>query len=759
MVCRLPGLRFHAFPVLFAAGWYFLAPMACGQQGAGELPVQRAIPVDPTDDVRPQVEIPKTDPKKRPSEASPSGAEKVPDGRPVSKEAAPKAIPEGRPVPPSTQRPKAPVKETTPLAASMRTQAEARTLFLSLPAPRGQIVDRNGVPIAQNIIGYYPAVEFPEGRILKQNEIVPYVRQRIAHTVRVLGIQWEVKDESIIEHYESRRWLPLLSSSVLKKIDRDQVQRSLAQGVILHPGYLRIYPEGETACHIIGSVGKVRPLPTGPLDPLDTFYPEMVGRDGVEQGYNAQLEGKPGQINILFDPSGEKITEEITRKPVPGQTVVTCLDLDFQRICENVLKDSVKRGAFVIVDVWDGDIIAMASWPMFDPNLWVPSIGQKDFARLTKDKNKPLRGRAFMDVYPPASTFKVVTALAGLESGKITEDTTFYCGASLQIGDRVFHNWNTHDEGSLDLIGAIKRSCNTWFYRAGQRIGAESLSLMATRLGYGERVGLPIRGEAAGLMANDEWMQRYQRRRILGGDLASMSIGQGPVSATPLQVTRAMAAIGNGEYVPQIRLVKQIQDINNNVVEAFPAARRNDLNLSIEHMKVVQRGMRAVVEESDGTGKAAANDFVSVAGKTGTAQWGPDRNMAWFSGFLPAKNPQYAFAAIYEGDIGEDRISGGRKVAPMVGEVFNRIYKLKKQREEPLSGRAALLAKNEASPEGEGDAEQTDDDEPAERRASRSRTRQQTVVQAPAVRRAEPVLPRPPREVGIRGFFRRLFGR
>jgi penicillin-binding protein 2 len=703
-------------------------------------------------DTRSQVVIAEA-PRKESPKAEPV-EEVIPEGRPVPKDGGDAAVPEGRPVPAAATDQKAPDLQGPTLPASMRTQADARTLFLALPAPRGQIVDRNGVPLAQNILSYYPGVEFPQGPPLDLKTVVPYARQRIAFASKTLGIQWDIKDDTILEHYQNRRWLPLLSSAVLKQITPAEVQRKLISGVVLHPAYLRIYPHKSTACHILGSVGKVRPMPAGPLDPSDSFYPEMVGRDGIENAFNAQLAGTPGQINILFDPAGKKITEEITKKPIPGQTVVTTLDLDFQQICEDVLRQNVKRGAFVIVDVYDGDILAMASWPVFDPNLWVPSIDEKDYARLTKDKDKPLRGRAFMDTYPPASTFKVITAFAGLESGKITEDTVFNCSSSLSIGDRVFHNWNKHDEGDLDLISAIKRSCNTWFYRAGQLIGAQNLSSMGARFGYGEKVGLPIRGEAIGLVATDEWMRKYQGRRILGGDLASMSIGQGPVSATPLQVARAMAAIANGEYVPNLRLTKQLQDLNNNVTEAFPPSRRNELRIDRAYIKTVHTGMRAVVEEGDGTGKAAANDFVPVAGKTGTAQWGgPDRNMAWFAGFLPAKNPQYAFAAIYEGDIGEDSISGGRKVAPMVSDVFNKIYKLKKEREEPLTGRpSSALAKNDT------DGHREDEEPDSERKIARSN--RPPPAPTPAVRRAEePILPPPPRESGIRRFFRSLFGR
>ena len=477
----------------------------------------------------------------------------------------------------------------------------------------------------------------------------------------------------------------------------------------------------------------------------------MIGRDGLELGFDERLKGKAGQMDMVFNPAGNKLNEEITRHPVPGDTLVTTLDLDFQRICEQILDQDVKRGAFVVIDAQSGDVLALASWPAFDLNLWVPSILKKDYDALNRDKDKPLRGRAFMDVYPPASTFKVITCLAGLESGKLTENTTYDCSSSIRVGNTYMHNWNKHGEGSLDMVDAIKRSCNTWFYRAGMATGSKNLVSMANRFGYGEKTGLPIRGEAAGRMANDEWMIANYGRRILAGDVANMSIGQGAISATPLQVARAMAGIANGEFVPQLRLVIQSQDINNKVVEFFPSSRRNDLNLNPDYIKTVHKGMRAVVSEGDGTGRAAANDYVSTAGKTGTAQWGPDRNMAWFAGFLPAKEPQYAFAAIYEGDVGEDGISGGRKVAPLVADVFNRIYQLKKEREEPMSGKpSTALAKNEKKDE-ESDGTADNEEKPRRPRAVRPPER---TAQKPRSR------PRPrPGRIACEGFSGVYLGR
>lgn len=701
--------------------------------------------------------------------------EEIPEGRPVPMDAASiipreEIIPEGKPVtdlPPPAPTTAPPSPEPS-LQASMRTQADARTLYVTLPPPRGLIVDRNGQPLAQNILASYAGIQFPEGPPLKPADALAYAKQRIAVAVKVLGQPWDVKDEDILKHYENRRWLPLLNERVLKQPPPADQKNRLLAGTILHPAYLRTYPNGRAACHLLGSVGKVRPMATGPLDPKDPFYPELTGRDGLEIAYEEQLKGKAGQMNMLFDGKGRKISEEFTQSPVPGQTLVTTLDLDYQLICEDVLSSKVKRGAFVIMDVESGDILAMASWPMFDPNSFVPSISQDDYTALIKNKDKPLVGRAFQGTYPPASTFKVVTALAGLDGEKFDENSVFNCSSSLRLGKHFLRNAFKTDYGSIGLTQAMKISCNTWFARAGMATGSSSLTSMATRLGYGERTGLPIRGEAVGHVASDDWMMVTHGRKILPGDLANMSIGQGALTATPLQVARAMAAIANGQFTPQARLVSQFQDLDNKVIEAFPPSQRNDLNISQKNIKAVHKGMSAVVNDGGGTGRAAACRYVTVAGKTGTAQWGPDRNMAWFAGFLPADNPQYAFAAIYEGDIGESSISGGGKVAPMVKTVFDRIYKMKKDRDEPFYKRDNLLAqtdpekekggnKKEGSSEEASDGENADDDSAGSAEPRRSSQKSRSATAASGATPDQPA--DAAAEKPARGFFKRLFSR
>lgn len=575
------------------------------------------------------------------------------------------------------------------IAISDKNDKNARTLFLSIPAPRGQIVDRNGVPLAQNKMAHFLGVQFPLIGDMPDVEVLKFARNLIPYIQKHTPDGWEIEDKTILEHYKNRRWLPLLASRPIPAEAQENAGKLVPQGIVVTPCYFRTYPNGVAACHILGQMGKTGGMTTNPIQNGDTIFPATEGRDGLERKFNAALTGTPGKINVVFNAKGEKVSEEIVDRPKPGNTVVTSIDLEMQKTAERVLRDHSRRGALVIMDVSTGDLLVFASNPEFDPNVFAYGVREADYKKLITDPDKPLLCRAKSEIYPPASTFKVVTALAALEAGHVDAGTYYECTSSMLIGDRYFKNWNRNGEGSMNVIDAIKRSCNTWFYAAAMATGSTPVTSMATRLGLGEGTGLCL-PESIGVVPTPEWCKANKRAKIGGGDLANVAIGQGDVRVTPLQDCAMMAGIARGHSVPRARLVQQIQNLDGVITEFFPPEKKTELELRPESLRLVRAGMRAVVEESDGTGKAARNDYVKVAGKTGTGQWyvanGEWVYMTWFSGFIPANNPQYAFAAIYEGSKGEDQISGGKKVAPIIGEVFNEIYRRKKDRGDAMAG-------------------------------------------------------------------------
>ena len=329
----------------------------------------------------------------------------------------------------------------------------------------------------------------------------------------------------------------------------------------------------------------------------------------------------------------------------------------------------------VVIDVITGEVLVMASRPSFDLNHFIPGISDNEFKALQDDPAQPLFGRAFQSAYPPASSFKPVIALAALNNGTVSENSTIDCPASIQVGNHVFNNWSKTPEGPINVRRALARSCNPWFYQVGIKVGPTAFLSLARQLGYGERSGLPLIGETAGLVPNDAWMLKNERRRILDGDTANLSIGQGSLLASPLQVAQAMAGIANGGALPRLQLISQIQDTRGRVVKVNVPERKHWLGVDAKAVEVVREGMADVVNSGYGTGGSGALSYTQLCGKTGTAQWGPkakNQNLAWFAGFLPKDNPRYAFAVLYEGRPGEI-ISGGHMAAPMVRNFFEPI--------------------------------------------------------------------------------------
>jgi penicillin-binding protein 2 len=398
---------------------------------------------------------------------------------------------------------------------------------------------------------------------------------------------------------------------------------------------------------------------------------------------------------MTFDKDGRKTSEKIASPPVPGHTVVTTLDLRLQELAEKALEAKAKRGAIVIMDPNNGDVLALASWPDYNPNVFVPSISAENFKALQDDPGIPLLPRAFRSSYPPGSTFKVAVGIAALESGSVTSSEQYQCVPSIQIGNVVFHNWKKSDRGFLNFVQALTESCDTWFYQVGIKTGADPIIDWAQKLGFGAKTGIPIHGEVEGRVPNDSYMKATHGRKLLNGDIANLSIGQGDTQVTPLQMAQAMSIVANGGTFYQTRLVQQVQSIDGGIVTAYNVREKRTLNFSSETIAQLREGMINAVNGPAGTAHAASLDNVTVAGKTGTAQWGPknkERTAAWFAGYLPAQKPQYAFAALYEGDVGV-KAHGGTVAAPLIAQIFKEIYK-----GEQANGRHNRRGQGEESP-------------------------------------------------------------
>jgi penicillin-binding protein 2 len=578
---------------------------------------------------------------------------------------------------PSTVPSASPAVEEETIVPTFETQKLARTYILDVPAPRGQITARNGVPLAQNRLSYNLAINFPTPLDFSDAQALSFVREKIDKAEKLIGRTLRISDEAILRNYRNRGIMPFEIVQNLSQSEYKEVKDNLPAGIIVRPVYVRTYPNGRLAGQIVGYTGKTGRNPDGIVDNHETLWPETEGREGLEQTFNEMLAGKHGEYKLTFDKDGRKTSEKLLTPPVPGYNVVTTLDLHLQELAEQALEAKAKRGAIVVVDPNNGDILALASWPTYDPNLFIPSISSEKFKSLQDDPNIPLLPRAFRSSYPPGSTFKIVVGIAALESGAVHPDDRFECVPAIQIGNVTFHNWKKGDRGALNFVQALTESCDTWFYQAGIKTGGEAIIDWALKLGFGAKCGIPLRGEAEGRVPNDEYMKATHGRRLLNGDIANLSIGQGDMQVTPLQMAQAMGIVANGGTFYQARLVQQVQTFDNKIVTGYSVRARKTLDLSSETLEQLHTGVIDVVNGPGGTAHQASLDNVEVAGKTGTAQWGPknkERTAAWFAGFLPADQPRFAFAALYEGDV-DSKVHGGSAAAPMIADIFKEIYR------------------------------------------------------------------------------------
>lgn len=560
--------------------------------------------------------------------------------------------------------------------ASIRTRKDARTMMLSIPAPRGQITDRFGFPFAQNSVVWYPAIQMKQFDDESDAFILKWTRERLAKADQVFGIEITATDKEIIEHYKHRRWLPMPFKHVVKSSSREKVEAQLMDGLILHPIYQRIYPQKSCAAHIIGYVGsKSRDLEVGPINYGDPLFWEMQGRGGLERKFNNVLTGKNGKRKLQYNSQGKQVHREDT-SPQPGGTVVTTIDMEWQKRAEKVLSEHCKRGAFVVIDIETGEVLVLASRPSYDLNLRVPYLKQEDLDKLLEDPGKPLYARAYQGEYPPASAFKVVTGMAALETEALTRFSTLECPAFIQLGKIKMYDWSRRHRGRMNIVQATTLSNNPFFIQAAlasENIKSGEFMNLASRLGYGSRTGLPLEGESPGSILSEEYAQRRFGRGIMQGDIANAAIGQGAILATPLQVAQSMAGVANGGVLPKLHLIKQLQNAKGVITMASKPTERNKIKISARTVGIIQEGMYNVVNAANGTGKRAALSHAVLCGKTGTAQWGPkskEQRLAWFAGFFPLDQPKYAFAVLYEGSPHE-KISGGRIAGPMVSAFFN----------------------------------------------------------------------------------------
>jgi penicillin-binding protein 2 len=537
-----------------------------------------------------------------------------------------------------------------------------------LPGSRGMIYDRNGFCMADNRPSYCVGIYIEELRQAGSwSNTINKVEDTIGRLSGVLGMRSDVTREDIRRHINKRLPLPFMA---WRDID-DAAVAKLEEigeefpGVSIYVEPVRCYPMGATAAHLLGYVGRANPE-QDPEQPFHYYLPEMEGKAGIESALNDELTGIPGGYLIRVDASGfrrryvgEKDVQ--SKDPVPGTDIVLTIDSRIQLMAEKALVSSngPVRGAVVVLDPRNGDVLALASSPAFDPNSFTPSVPIAEWQRLNTDEDKPLINRAIAGIYPPGSTFKPLIVITALDSGCATADTTFNCCGYFDLGNARFHCWQKTGHGTIPMRKAIEQSCNAYFCQLGLRCGYERIRRMADMVGFGHKTGIILDGESAGLLPR-------KSRGWSGGDTCNISIGQGAISATPLQMAVFTASIANGGTIYRPRLVLRRGETEGEVV--------SKMGWSAETMRLVRGGMHDVVEAESGTGKRAKIQGVEMAGKTGTAEFetqSQKRKHTWMTVFAPCDKPRYTVAMVLD-----EGVSGGVSVAPQINKLMTGIFQL-----------------------------------------------------------------------------------
>ena len=581
--------------------------------------------------------------------------------------------------PPTVAVAKPPTVAPVTIQPSWETQKHARSYTFSIPAPRGQITDRNGIPLARNRMAQNLTIIFPTPLKFTDAEAQQYIADQMMLATRLLGRPVQVDPEKGLKHYKNRGIMPMVIAGDLSVNEVAAVERVKPAGLLLQPVYQRVYPQGRSAGHIVGYVGRMGNTLTGVIESNELLWPMVEGREGLELTFNEQLTGKNGSLFISYDAQGRKSEERIISPPTPGRNVITTLDMKLQRAVESSLAATGRPSAMAVMDCNTGEIVAMASMPNYDPNVFIPTISQDELNALNDPKNNhPLIPRAFRATYPLGSVFKVFTGLAAMNEDKVDPDDEFGGEAYLTIDGRKFWDHTKRDTGAHNFVGALTMSCNTYFYKMGLKTGFAPITDYARHLGFASKTGIPINSEDAGSLNDVETILKVDKRKAGLGDLANLSIGQGLTEVTPLQVAKAMTAIANGGTVYQPRLVLQVQGVDDKVSIGYDVRVWHQFTIDKEVMAALRKGMHGVVYGKGGTAHSAQNPTMKVVGKTGTAQQGAgakERVAAWFSGYAPAEKPQWAFAAVYEGKPGDDSIHGGSHSGPIISRVLKNFPK------------------------------------------------------------------------------------
>ncbi len=564
---------------------------------------------------------------------------------------------------------------------------ENRINIRLLPPPRGRILGRLGEALATNRLNY---------RVVLISEQTPSIEATLDGLGALIPLSEREYRRVLREAERKRDFVPITVRENLSwaEVSRIEVHAPDLPGVMIDVGQTRYYPLGATAAHVTGYVAAVSEDElTG--DPLLELPDSRIGKNGVEKVYDLALRGKAGNSQVEVNAYGRVIRELERNEGQPGDDLVVSLDVGLQRYVAARLAN--ESAAAVVLDVNNGDVLALTSSPSYDPNAFNKGISLVAWNELLQNPRKPLVSKAIAGQYPPGSTFKMMVALATLESGVATPDHRVTCVGKIKLGDRIFHCWKKGGHGTLKMVEAIEQSCDVYFYDIALRSGVNRIAEMARRFGLGAVTGVDLHGERPGLMPDRDWKLATYGVPWQKGETLVAGIGQGFVLATPLQLAVMVARLANGGFAVTPRLSRRVVGADAAASDGAEPPAFESLGISAASLALVTEGMDRVVNGTRGTARGAriAEPEMAMAGKTGTSQvrristserlsgvlknaerpW-EERDHALFVAFAPVDEPRYAVAVIVE-----HGGSGSRVAAPVARDILRET-----QRRDPARG-------------------------------------------------------------------------
>lgn len=553
-----------------------------------------------------------------------------------------------------------------------------RVRIKQLAAPRGHILDRNGREIVTN------RPSFDVMLIQEDSSDIGEVLKRIAPILKVdVSELWaKVREASGNPRYMPVRLKEDIDWETLAFLENHNRDFS---GIRIEVQPVRVYHYEDLAANTIGYLGAISKKELDEADKTIYSGEDIIGKKGIEKLREKDLRGQKGQSYSEVDARGFEQKQLKSVEPLSGKEIRLTLDVDLQQIAESFMAAGDKAGAVVAMEVNTGRLLVAVSAPSIRIKEFIGGISQEQWKALLDNPKHPLINKVVQATYPPGSTYKMVTALAGLAKGVIDENTTVYCPGSYTFGNRTYNCWRKGGHGAVSLNRAIGESCDVYFYQLGQRVGVDALAEFAQKLGLGVKTGVEMEYEKEGLTPTKNWKLKAKKAKWQDGETLSVAIGQGFNLTTPLQICLMTAALANDGKVYKPKLVEQVVDLDGTIVENFQPELVSQVHGYDKYFKLIRRGMEEVVHGKSGTARSVAIPDLRIAGKTGTAQVVrlavykglkehdipyKYRDHAWFTCYAPAENPEIAVTVLVE-----HGLHGGSGAGPIARAVLNQYFK------------------------------------------------------------------------------------